>query len=123
MSDTSETVTTSTAPVVDERARFRAFTALGLAFAGLSGGGIFASAFQLLVMKSFGDGFAGSDQYYFMGLALGPVGMGVAALWLASTAMTTHDVVARPIARVSLVFAGLAICGAVLLVFATLDGM
>jgi hypothetical protein len=112
---------TSTATVVDERARFRAFTALGLALSGLAGGGVFASASQWLVMKATNDN--GNEQLYFTGLAVGPLVMGGVALWLAISAQSTGDALARPLGRASVVLAVLSVVGAILLATVTYDSM
>lgn len=112
----SET-TTSEITVVDERARFRAFTALGLALTGVMGGGVFAAAFQWMMMQAFNEN--GSDQYYWIGVAIGPLVLGVVALGLASTVTATDDPLARPVARATLVLAVLAVVGAVLLMMVT----
>jgi hypothetical protein len=111
--------TTSTTRATDEAARFRAFTALGLALTALMGGGVFATAFQWLTMRAFNDN--GSEQFYWIGVAVGPLLMSVVALYLASTVTATDDALARPVARASLVIAVIAALGAVLLMLVTID--
>lgn len=115
MSDT--TSGTSTTVAVDESARFRAFTALTLALTALMGGGVIANGLQWLVMDSF-EGVP-SDTTYLMVLGGAPLVLSVVALYLASTAMSSADPLARPVARSSLVVSGLAILGAAVLMMAT----
>jgi hypothetical protein len=111
-----ETTTGRTA-VVDERARLRAFTALGLALTSLMGGGVFASAFQWMTMRTFNE--TGSDQYYWIGAGVAPLVLGAVALGLTRTAMDSDDDLARPLARATLSLAVLAIAGAVILMLVT----
>ncbi|PKH37837.1 hypothetical protein SAMN05192575_101892 [Nocardioides alpinus] len=115
MSDATDV--TSTSVRVDERARFRAFTALALALTALAGGGIIASALQWLVLDNYEAG--PSDAIYLMTLGGAPLLLSIVACYLASTAMSSADLLARPLARASLVLSGLAILGAAVLVFAT----
>ena len=110
---------TSTTTVTDEAARFRAFTALGVALTGLMGGGVFATSFQWLTMRAFNEN--GSDQFYWIGVAVGPLLLSIVALYLASTAMATDDTLARPVARASLATSVLAAVGALLLMLVTFD--
>lgn len=119
MSDT--TTSTSTTAVVDEDARVRAFTALGLGLAALLGGGVFANAFQWLAMKAFNDN--GSDQFYFAGIAVGPLLMGVVSLWLALITRTSSDALARPLARATVALSALAVAGSVFLMAVTVGGI
>ncbi|MBD3923641.1 hypothetical protein IEZ26_03335 [Nocardioides cavernae] len=113
--------TTSTVQVVDEQARFRAFTALGLALSSLAGGGVFMTSFQWLAMKFFNDN--GNDQLYWIGVAVGPLVMGCAALWLSLTDRSSADMLARPLARAALVLSALAVVGALLLLALTAGGV
>jgi hypothetical protein len=115
----SET-TISTTPVVDEKARFRAFAALGLALTALTGGGLFATAAQWIAMEAFND-TTGSDRHYWIGIALGPLAMALVALGLAGTARSSDDTLARPLARATVALAALAVVGAVLLLLITFD--
>jgi hypothetical protein len=115
------TETTSTTAVVDEQARFRAFTALGLALAGLAGGGLLATAMQWLVLKTLDE--TGTDQFYFTGLAVGPLALGGAAMWLATGARSSGDELARPLARAAFVLSVVSVGSSVLLVAATFDSL
>ena len=112
--------TTSTSVAVDESARFRAFTALALAVTALTGGGVVASALQWLVLDRLESR---GETTYLMALGGAPLLLSVAALYLASTAMSSGDALARPMARSSLVLAGVAILGAAVLVVATASTM
>ena len=112
--------TTSTTVAVDESARFRAFTALALAVTALTGGGVVANALQWLVMDRLPSR---GDATYLMALGGAPLLLGVVALYLASTSMSSADALARPIARSSQVLSGVAILGAAVLVFATAGSM
>lgn len=115
------TETASTTPVVDEQARFRAMTALGLALVALLGGGLFATSFQWLATRVFNG--LGSDRLYFTGGALPSLVLGAVALWLATTAQASADALARPLARASVVLAALSIVGGLLLAAATFGGL
>ncbi len=116
MSET--TATTPASATVDEGARFRAFTALGLALVALMNGGVIANGLQWLLL----DRFSASPGDPAYGLALGgvPVAMSLVALWLASTITSSTDSLARPLARSSQVLSILAILGAVVLTIAVL---
>lgn len=111
--------TTVEQPVVDERARVRAFTAIGLALSALAGGGLFATSFQWLAMKAFND-TAGSDRFYWIGIALGPLAMALVALLLAGTTTSSDDTLARPLARAAVTLSALAVVGSVLLMLVTI---
>jgi hypothetical protein len=116
----SELPTTTTASAtVDEGARFRAFTALGLALAALMGGGVVANGLQWLLTYRY-PRFPASPGDPLYALAIGgvPVAMGLVALWLASGATSSTDQLARPLARSSQVLSALAILGAVVLAVA-----
>jgi hypothetical protein len=110
----SETMSTTVA--VDESARFRAFTSLALAVTALTGGGVIASALQWLVMDRVQSP---GDTAYLMVLGGAPLLLGIVAVYLASTAMSSADALARPVARSSLVLSGVAILGAAVLIMAT----
>src|SRR5688500_14021026 len=97
----SETTSTATTLVVDERARFWALTALGLALTALAGGGVFASTFQWLAIQGFNDN--GTDQYFWVGVSAGPLVLGGTALCLGLPTLSSEDVLARPVARASAV--------------------
>jgi hypothetical protein len=112
--------TTSTTVAVDESARFRAFTSLALAVTALTGGGVIASALQWLVMDRFASR---GDATYLMALGGAPLLLSLAALYLASTAVSSADALARPLARSGLVLSGVAILGAAVLVVATAGSM
>ena len=114
------TTTARAAATVDEGARFRAFTALGLALAALLGGGVVANGLQWLLTYRFPAQLPAGPGDPLYGLAIGgvPVAMSLVALWLASSATSSSDSVARPLARASQVLSGLAILGAVVLVIA-----
>ena len=101
---------------MDEGARFRAFTALGLALAALMGGGVVANALQWLAI----DRMAANpgDPSYALAIAGVPVAMSLVALWLASNATASTDALARPVARSSQVLSAFAILGAVVLTIA-----
>ena len=116
----SELTTTPTASAtVDEGARFRAFTALGLALAALMGGGVVANGLQWGLTYGFPP-FPASpgDPLYALAIAGVPVAMSLVALWLASNATSSADSLARPLARSSQVLSVLAILGAVALTIA-----
>ena len=113
------TDTAGTTAATDEAARFRVFTAFGVALTALFGGGVFAPALQFLSMKLFSD--AQSDQVYFTGLAASPLVMALVALWLGSTAMRSTDPLVRPLARATLVIGALAAVGSFLLLAVTID--
>jgi hypothetical protein len=117
MSDT--TTSTTTTAVVDEDARVRAFTALGLGLGALLGGGVFANAFQWLAMKAFD----GNDQIYLSGVAVGPLLMAVVSLWLALTTRTSSDALAGPLARATVALSALAVVGSVFLMAVTVGGI
>lgn len=122
MTDTAGTAGTAgaaPATATDEAARFRVFTAFGIALTALFGGGVFAPALQFLSMKLFND--AQSDQIYFTGLAASPLVMALVALWLGSSAMRSTDPLVRPLARATLVIGALAAVGAFLLLAVTID--
>lgn len=112
MSELTTTMTAST--TVDEGARFRAFTALGLALAALMGGGVVANGLQWALTYGFPP-FPASpgDPLYALAIAGVPVAMSLVALWLASSATSSADSLARPLARSSQVLSVLAILGAV----------
>ncbi|GAA5106827.1 hypothetical protein GCM10023339_04200 [Alloalcanivorax gelatiniphagus] len=115
----SETTTTSTSTVADEQARFRAFTALGLALVGLMGGGVLSTAGQLLVMRALED--IDGDRLYVIGAAAAPLALGAVACYLASTATASPDPLARPVARAAMVIAVVAVVGSVLLMMVGID--
>ncbi len=117
--DTTTVTATATATATDEAARFRTFTAFGLALTALLGGGVFASAFQWLAMKLFND--IESDRLYFIGFAASPMVMALVALWLASTSLGSKDTLVRPLVRATIVVAGLAVLGSALLLAVTID--
>ena len=107
------TATPTASATVDEGARFRAFTALGLALAALMGGGVVANALQWLVIDRLSAN--PGDPSYALAIAGVPVAMSLVALWLASNATSSTDSLARPLARSSQVLSVLAILGAVVL--------
>ncbi|MCY7401997.1 MAG: hypothetical protein LH477_13790 [Nocardioides sp.] len=113
------TTTTTASATVDEGARFRAFTALGLALAALMGGGVVANGLQWALTYGF-PRFPASPGDPLYALAIGgvPVAMSLVALWLASNATSSTDSLARPLARSSQVLSVLAILGAVVLTMA-----
>ena len=113
----SELTTTPTASAtVDEGARFRAFTALGLALAALMGGGVVANGLQWALTYRFPAN--PGDPSYALAIGGVPVAMSLVALWLASNATSSTDSLARPLARSSQVLSVLAILGAVVLTIA-----
>lgn len=113
----SEVTTTPTASaMVDEGARFRAFTALGLALGALLGGGVVANGLQWAVTYRFTTN--PGDPLYALAIAGVPVAMSLVALWLASNATSSTDSLASPLARSSQVLSILAIVGAVTLAIA-----
>src|SRR5688500_8741373 len=93
------TTTTTGSATVDESARFRAFTALGLALAALLGGGVVANGLQWLVLDRFSAN--PGDPAYLLAIAGVPVAMSLVALWLAYNATSSTDSLARPLARSS----------------------
>lgn len=107
------TTTTSASATVDEGARFRAFTALGLALAALMGGGVVANGLQWALTYRFPAN--PGDLWYALAIGGVPVAMSLVALWLASNATSSTDSFARPLARSSQVLSVLAILGAVVL--------
>ena len=120
MSETSGTTDTSNpTTVVDEAARFRTFTAFGLALTALLGGGVFASALQGLAMKLFSE--IESDRLYFIGFVASPLVMSLVALGMAATFLGSDDPLVRPLARATGVLGGLAVLGAALLLAVTID--
>ncbi len=112
------TNTTTASATVDEGARFRAFTALGLALAALMGGGVVANGLQWLVM--YRSPAIPGDLWYALVLGVVPVAMSLVALGFASTATSSTDSLARPLARSSQVLSVLALLGAVVLTIAVL---
>lgn len=114
----SET-TISTTPAVDEKARFRAFTAMGLALTALAGGGVFATAAQWIAMRARSFNGNGSDQFFWIAISVGPMAMCLVALWLASTCLTSQDALVRPLARATRVLCGVGVVGSALLMLAT----
>ena len=112
----SEVTTTTTASTtVDERARFRAFTALGLALAALMGGGVVANGLQWTL--TYWVRANPGEPLYALAIGGVPVAMSLVALGLASKATST-DSVARPFARCSQVLSVVAVLGAVVLTIA-----
>ena len=114
----SELTTTTPAATVDEGARFRAFTALGLALVALMDGGVVANGLQWLLLDRFSA--SPGDPSYALALGGVPVAMSMVALWLASNTTSSTDSLARPLARSSQVLSALAILGAVVLTIAVL---
>ncbi|MCP3423726.1 hypothetical protein [Nocardioides pinisoli] len=114
------TTTTRAAATVHEGARFRAFTALGLALAALMGGGVVANGLQWLLTYRLPAQFPAGPGDPLYGLVIGgvPVAMSLVALWLASGATSSADALAKPIARSSQVLSVIAVLGAVVLVIA-----
>ena len=109
------TTTTTASATVDESARFRALTALGVALAALLGGGVVATGLQWLLLDRFSAN--PGDPAYLLAIAGVPVAMSLVAQWLAYNATST-DSLARPLARASQVLSVLAILGAVMLAIA-----
>ena len=107
---------TTASATVDEGARFRAFTALGLALAALSGGGIVANGLQWVLLDRFSAN--PGDPSYLVAIVGVPAAMSLGALWLAHNATSSTDFLARPLARASQVLSVLAILGAVMLAIA-----
>jgi cytochrome bd-type quinol oxidase subunit 2 len=114
----SELTTTTPAAAVDEGARFRAFTALGLALVALMDGGVVANGLQWLLLDR--SSASPGDPSYALALGGVPVVMSLVALWLASNTTSSTDSLARPLARSSQVLSALAILGAVVLTIAVL---
>ena len=115
----SELKATDTSSTVDEGARFRAFTALALALAALMGGGVFSTGLQWLANYRFVN--SPDDPSYALALASAPLVMSVMALWLASSAASSTDSIARPLARSAHVLSIAAILGAALVAVAVLS--
>lgn len=82
-------MTTSTTSAVDEGARFRGFTALGLALAALMGGDGISTGLQWLANHRFAD--SPDDWSYALALGSVPLAMSLVALWLASSAASSTD--------------------------------
>ena len=112
------TTTTTASATVDESARFRALTALGVALAALLGGGVVANGLQWLLLDRFSAN--PGDPAYLLAIAGVPVAMSLVAMWLAYNVTSSTDSLARPLARSSQVLSALAILGAVMLTIADL---
>jgi hypothetical protein len=108
----SELTTTTTSATVDEGARFRAFTALGLALAALMGGGVISTGLQWVVTYRFANG--PGDPWLALAMGSAPLVLSLVALWLASSAVSSTDSLARPLGRSSQVLSVIAILGTVL---------
>ncbi|WP_246856043.1 hypothetical protein [Nocardioides xinjiangensis] len=116
----SETTTgPGTTAAVDDGARFRAFTGLGLALVALTGGGVVANGVQWLVIGRFP---AGDDLTYWSVVGGVPLLMGLVGLWLGTGAASSADALARPLGRATQALSALAVLGAVVLVVALVLG-
>ena len=113
------TTTTTTSASVDEGARFRGFTALGLALAALMGGDVISSGLEWLA--NYRSAVSPDDSSsYALAIGSAPLAMSLVALWLASSAASSADSLARPLGRSGQVLSVIAILGAVLLTVAVL---